>query len=157
MISGTSATSAFSSTRSCCSSATRGTMTADAAGPRKCANAHGGRRAVAASPGDLRGGQRDVEDLQVVDQPVLEAAVAEARADRQRAAARRRRPPPPVVRDVLVEMIAHDLGLERRAVQIEPDARGAARAVVGDRPGATTRPSGSGCVARTAIALPGQK
>ena len=35
------------------------------------------------------------------------------------------------VADVLVQVIAHDLGLERRAVQIEPDAGGAARAVVG--------------------------
>ena len=45
----------------------------------------------------------------------------------------------------LYKPIADDLDLERRAVQIEPDAGGAARSVVGDDELATRRSSGSGC------------
>ena len=90
-----------------------------AAGSRRSCAGHLGRR------------QLDVEDLQVVDETVLEAAVAKAGADRQRMRVRRAVAGLAPVVDVLVEVVANDFGLERRAVEIEGDARRAARSVVG--------------------------
>ena len=82
--------------------------------------------------GHFRGGELDVEDLQIVDQAVLEAAVAEPRRERQR-----RRvgliAGLAAVGDVLDEPIAHHRRGERRAIEVHPDARRAARSVVGDR------------------------
>ena len=80
-----------------------------------------GRRACSCEFGDFDAGQLGVEDLQIVDQPVLEAAVPEARADRQPRLLVDVVPRRFVVRDVLVEMIANDFGLNRAAVHVQPD------------------------------------
>ena len=79
----------------------------------------------------FRRGQSGIEDLQIVDHAVLEAAVAKACPERQRRLLRESVARRLAVVDVLVQAVAHHVGLERRPVQIEPDARCPARPVVG--------------------------
>ena len=71
------------------------------------------------------GVKRPVEDRELVDQAVLEAAVAEPLADGQLVAA--------AAGDVLGQLVADDLALGPTAVQVEGQAAGPARAVVGQR------------------------
>ena len=81
MISGTSAMSRFSVARSVCSSPSAEMYGGYCAREEVLERAGIGRIAANACRATSAAVRRDVEDLQVVDQPVLEAAVAEARAD----------------------------------------------------------------------------
>ncbi len=80
---------------------------------------------------DLCRRQARIEHQQIVDQPVLEPAVAEAGADGERMLRRQAIRGCRAVADVLVQVIADHVGLEPPAVEIEADAGRAARSVVG--------------------------
>ena len=69
--------------------------------------------------------QRAVEDLDLVDQAVLEPAVAEPLADGEEVVA--------AAGDLLGELVADDLAIGPPAVNVERQPRGPARPVVGDR------------------------
>ncbi len=75
--------------------------------------------------GHLQRRQRAVEDLDLVDQPVLESTVAEPLADREVVVA--------PAGDVLGQMVPDDLAVGASAVDIERQPVGPAGAVVGDR------------------------
>ena len=84
-----------------------------------------GQRGVIVELGHLDRRQRPVEDRDLVDQAVLEAAVAEPLADGELVAT--------AAGDVLGQRVADDLALGPAAVLIEGQAAGPARAVVGQR------------------------
>ena len=84
-----------------------------------------GQRLAVAELGRLERRQRAVEDRELVDQAVLEATIAEPLADGQLVAAS--------AGDVLGQLVANDLAIGPAAVEIEGQAAGPARAVVGHR------------------------
>ena len=91
MISGTSATSAFSCFAQALELGERRDVRLMLPGEE--VRERGGIATIASNgPRHFRRGQADVEHLQVVDQSVLEAAVAKARADRERVRVRRSSP-----------------------------------------------------------------
>ncbi len=88
------------------------------------------RRRLPASRGGFDGGQRAVEDAELIDRAALEAVVAEAIADREvRLVA--------AVGDVLRQPVADDFDLRRLAVEVDPSR---------PPPGSSRRRSPSTCV-----------
>ena len=76
-------------------------------------------------PGCFQGSELTIEDLDLVDQAILEAAVAETLTDGEMIVAS--------AGDVLRKLVADDLARGTPAIDVERQPAGPARAVVGDR------------------------